>query len=162
MKLLAVLLMLIPFAAIGQSKTDYKKPGAAIPAFTIEKADGKVFTNTVLSKGKPAIIMIFSPECDHCVKMLDTMKSFAADMKKTEMVLVTEARNKASLKEFVEKHELGAIPAFQQIGWDKGNLIYYIYTFQLLPQVNVYNDKHQLMRTFSGTFSLDSLKQYME
>ncbi len=162
MKWLATLLLLFPLLAGAQLKTDFKKAGAPIPDFVIIKPDGKTITNKALKAGKPVLLMIFSPECEHCMQILDTMKRMTANMQKTQLILVTEARNKQLLKDFIEKKELDKHPAFQQIGWDKANLIFYIYTYQMLPQINVYNSDHKLTRTFTGTFSLDSLTQYIE
>jgi len=162
MKWLFATLLFLPLFAGAQAKVDYKKSGASIPEFTIVKQDGKTITNKALKPGKPVMLMIFSPDCEHCMQMIDTMKTLTAKMEKTQFILVTEARNKEHLKDFIEKKELDKHPAFREVGWDKGNLIFYTYNFQMLPQVNVYDARHKLMRTFSGAFSLDSLKQYME
>lgn len=162
MKWLAAVLILLPFLAGAQSKTDYKKAGAPIPAFSIVKPDGKTLTNRSLKPRKPVMLMIFSPTCDHCAHMIDTLKGLTANMQQTQLVLVTEARNKDQIRDFITKEELDKLPVFRNIGWDGGNLIYDIYTYQLLPQVNVYNESHKLIRSFTGAFSLDSLKQYIQ
>lgn len=162
MKRLMPALLFLPLFAGAQPKMDYKKAGAPIPEFTIVKPDGKAITQKALKPGKPAIILIFSPDCDHCGQMLDSMKAVVSGMEQTQLFLVTEARNKDHLKDFIEKKELDKYPAFRETGWDKGNLIYHIYTYQMLPQVNVYDAKHQLTRSFTGAFLLDSLKQYLK
>ncbi len=108
------------------------------------------------------MLMIFSPQCDHCERMLDTLKGMAGNFKKTQLLLVCEARNKGFLKDFVKKTELAKYPAFGNAGWDGGNLIYDLYTYQLLPQVNVYGANHKLVRTFTGVFPMDSLRQFIQ
>ena len=38
-----------------------------IPSFTVYKApDSSAFTNKDLKKGKPVLLMLFSPDCGHC------------------------------------------------------------------------------------------------
>lgn len=161
MKWLILLCLCLPMHCLAQTTKDYKAPGAPIPPFKVIRTNGAAITNNALKKGIPVMLMIFSPECDHCGQVLDTLKTLAGNFKETQLVLVTEARNKGLLKDFIKKTALAQYPAFSKIGWDGGNLIYFIYTYQLLPQVNVYNAEHKLLRTFTGVFSMDSLRRYI-
>jgi len=153
---------LLPFVLQAQPKTDYKKMGASLPPFVIQKADGTSFNEQSLQKGKAVMVMIFSPQCDHCEHYIDSMKALIPMLKNTQVVFVTEARNKDGLKDFVQKKSLQKIPAFRQAGYDKGNLIYFIYTYQLLPQINLYDTRHKLVKTFTGNFPMDSLQLYIK
>lgn len=164
MKQLQVFLLVccLPILLSAQSKINYKATGAPIPPFKIQNEKGKVLTNADLKPGKPVLLMIFSPQCDHCELMLDSMKNIAAAFAGTQPILVTEARNKDLFTDYRKGKgaDLGKLFSFS--GWDAGNLIYYIYTFRLLPQVNVYNSKHRLVHSFAGNFPLDSLKLFLK
>lgn len=140
----------------------FTKKGAPLPPFRLEKMDGKWLTNANLKVGKPVMVMIFSPECDHCEHMIDSMKAIADQFKTTQLLLVAEDRNRKYMDGFIKKTNIGSIPLFQNIGTNKGELIFSIYTYKILPQVNFYNTKHQLVKTFDGNYPFDSLKLFIK
>ncbi len=159
--LFAALLVFLPALLNAQDRTDYRVKGAPIPRFVIEPVKGGVFTNTVLKPGKPVLLVIFSPQCEHCERALDTLKGMGARLKGTQIVLVTQPIHQPQMSGFLEKSGLGKNPAFRNMGVDRSNLIYSIYAQDMLPQFNIYDSKHRLVRTFSGIFPLDSLKPYL-
>lgn len=137
---------------------NYQKTGAPIPPFVLEKTAGGTMTNSELKKGKPVMLMIFSPQCDHCEHMIDSIKSWASKFKKTQLVLVAEDRNKQYMKGFITKTGIADDPMFQNIGTERGNLIPYLYTYKLLPQINFYNSHYKLVHSFTGLSPIDSIK----
>jgi hypothetical protein len=157
----AAILLSTVFASLAQSGMDYKTKGAPLPPFSLEKANGSLITNKVLQKGKPVLLMIFSPQCDHCEHTIDSLRNMPGSFAHMQLLLVTEARNKPELKGFLKKTGLDASPAFRNLGLDKSNLIPYIYTYQLLPQFNIYDAKHKLVKSFAGNFPLDSLRMFI-
>jgi hypothetical protein len=156
-----IVYLLLAGAAIAQPNIDYREKGAPIPPFVMEQANGKMLTNGILKKGAPVIVVIFSPQCDHCGKALDTLQSLSQSLKHTQLVLLTEAVHKPYLKDFLTKHGYDKDPLFKNAGIDKGNLISYIYTYGMLPQFNIYNAQHRLVKTFTGIFPMDSLKMFI-
>ena len=106
--------------------------------------------------------MIFSPECDHCDQVLDSLKTMTQALAHTQAILVTEARHKEAFITFRKSKGLNTSNLFTYWGWDTGNLIYYIYTYRMLPQINIYNSRHTLLKTFAGNFPLDSLRMYLK
>ncbi|RYG46226.1 MAG: redoxin domain-containing protein [Chitinophagaceae bacterium] len=143
-------------------KIDYKKKGAPVPPFRIEKTAGGTLTNANLKPGKPVMVLIFSPQCDHCEHTMDSLKKVADQFKNTQLLLVAEDRNKEFMKDFIKKTDIGTHPLFQKIGTNKGELIFSIYTYKILPQVNIYNDKHRLVQTLDGNFPFDSLRMFIQ
>lgn len=144
-----------------QSKQDFRKKGAPIPPFTIEQPDGKHFNNSALKSGKPVLVAIFSPQCDHCAIALDSLQHFGKSLNNTSIILVSEARHQVHVKEFLKTNGFDKVPAYRMAGIDKENLIYYIYNYGLLPQFNIYDARHQLVKSFSGNFPMDSLKMFL-
>ena len=158
----AALLMLLSATGLpAQPKTDYKKKGAPIPSFVLEQIDGRLLTNAVLKPGAPVLFIIFSPQCEHCAKALDSLTGMRERFKKTQVILLTEALNKPYLKDFLEKHNYAAQPLFKYVGLDRSNLVYSLYTYGLLPQFNIYSAKHKLVKSFTGIFPMDSLKMVL-
>jgi thiol-disulfide isomerase/thioredoxin len=150
------------FAQKKIKQPDYKKVGAPIPPFVLEKTLGGTFTNTDLKKGKPVMMMIFSPECDHCMHLVDSLKQVQSKFKNTQLVLVAEDRNKAYMKGFINKTGIASNPLFKNIGTERGNLIYYIYRMVLLPQINFYDNNYKLVKTFTGNSPADSIKMFIK
>jgi len=141
---------------------DYKRQGAPIPPFLIEKTTGGSFTDAQLAAGKPVMIMIFSPECDHCEHLIDSLKSIEALFKTTQVVLVAEERNKQYLPEFALKHKLIQDRLFKNLGTNRGELIAAVYTQKVLPQILFYDSHHKLVKIFDGNYALEALKPYIQ
>ena len=160
-----IALSLITFAQPKQpnlQKMDYHKKGALLPPFVLEKTAGGTLTNTQLKKGKNVMLMIFSPQCDHCEHMMDSLKNIAGMFTNTQLILVAEDRNKQYMKDFIKKTDIGSHPLFQNIGTERGNLIAYIYNYKLLPQVNFYDKNYKLVESFYGNSPLDSIKMFIK
>ncbi len=162
-RILFLLLLLSPvFAAQAQMPfTDYRKAGAGVPAFVLNRPAGGTVTNKVLRPGKPFMFLIFSPQCEHCALALDSLRRVPEFRPETDLVLVVEARNKPYLADFMTKHGFDTVAEFRHIGFDSGRLISQIYNFGMLPQFSIYNARHKFVRSFSGIFPLDSLKPYL-
>ncbi len=147
--------------SFAQQKIDYKLKGAPMPPFKIEKTSGGFFNHTMVQAGKPVMIMIFSPECDHCEHMVDSLKTLGSKIKNTQMIFVSEGRHKDAMKGFISKTGIGNIPQFQNIGTDASNLIFYVYTMKILPQITFYDNQHQLLKILDGDYSLKDVAQYL-
>lgn len=148
--------------AFAQQPTEYQKKGAPLPKFIIEKTAGGTFTNANLNPGKPVMVMIFGPECDHCEHMVDSLKNIASMFKNTQLVMVAEDRNKKYMDAFIKKTGIASIPLFKNIGTNKGELIFAIYTYKVLPQITFYDGKHKLVKIFDGNYPLDSVKMFIK
>lgn len=161
--LFAIIVTCFPLFVMAQPQhADFKKKGAPIPPFVLEKINGTTFDNSVLKAGQPVMIMIVSPECGHCEYMVDSIKQLLPLFKRTQIILATELRNKPNLNSFLKKVKLTTDPLFKYAGYDKGNLIYFMYNSAMLPQVSFYDSKHKLVHSFGGTFPMDSLRLYIK
>src|SRR5690349_13413903 len=60
-----------------------------VPPFQMMQANGKVFRAQDLPMGKPILLVYFSPECDHCEKMLKSFFKKASDFQKASVALIT-------------------------------------------------------------------------
>lgn len=156
-----LLLLAVPALHAQQAAVNYRKPGAAVPSFRLNRPAGGTVTNKVLRPGRPFMFLIFSPQCDHCAEALDSLRSVPELQPETDLVLVVEARNKPYLKAFMTKHRFDTVSQFRNIGFDSGRLIANIYNYGMLPQFSIYNNKHRFVRSFSGIFPLDSLRPYL-
>lgn len=70
-------------SAIGQSRKDSAIPAyqqQALPAFTIRLLDSSTMFNTgKIVKGKPTVLLLFSPDCSHCAQIARSVKDRIAE-----------------------------------------------------------------------------------
>lgn len=76
-----VFFLLSAFATVAQPKK--------LPPFQMVQADGKVFKAEELPKGKPILLIYFSPDCEHCQKLMDTFFKQPAKFKKATVAMLT-------------------------------------------------------------------------
>jgi len=60
-----------------------------LPPFRMVQSNGKVFKAEDLPMGKPIIIIYFSPDCDHCEKMLKEFFAKATQFKEASVAMIT-------------------------------------------------------------------------
>lgn len=60
-----------------------------LPPFQMMQANGKIFTAHDLPVGKPILIVYFSPDCDHCEKMLKEFFKQSSGFQKASVAFVT-------------------------------------------------------------------------
>jgi len=60
-----------------------------LPPFKILQSNGKVFTAHDLPMGKPILIVYFSPDCDHCEKMLKEFFKQSLGFQKASVAFIT-------------------------------------------------------------------------
>src|SRR5690606_3881027 len=160
------LMLLITTSVFAQApsgnRIDYKQKGAPIPPFKIDKSYGGTFTNYNLVKGKPVMIMIFSPQCEHCAYVIDSLKKYADQFKVTQFVALAEERHKEHMIPFMQRTKMPAYPLFKNTGTNKGEFIAAVYTQKILPQIIVYDADHKMVQIFDDNFSFDSLKPHLK
>jgi len=139
-------------------RVNYHAIGAPLPAFTLEKWDGTAYSSTALKPNKAVMIVIFSPDCDHCEHAIDSLMGMKDKLANTQLVFVCEAIHKSAVKPFVKKVGMVADKQFANAGIDKSGLIPNIYTNKMLPQIMLYNSKHQLAQVFDGAFTMGAVR----
>src|SRR3712207_4969332 len=80
-----------------------------IPPFSMVQQDGKIFRAQDLPMGKPVMIIYFSPECDHCDKLMKELLQRQADFKKASIAMITYLPVDR-VKAFVRKYSLDKQP----------------------------------------------------
>lgn len=66
-----------------------KAKSQSIPSFTMKLSNGKTFSSKDLSKQRPAIIIYFDPDCDHCQLLTNNLLKKINEFKKSQIVMVT-------------------------------------------------------------------------
>jgi thioredoxin-related protein len=60
-----------------------------LPPFKMMQTSGKIFKAQDLPIGKPILIVYFSPECDHCQKLLKEFFKQVANFQKASVAFIT-------------------------------------------------------------------------
>lgn len=157
-----VFALLFTLSSFAQQKIDYQKKGSPMPNFYVNRMDGGYIISSHLKKGKPVMIMIFSPQCEHCAYIIDSLKTVRDDVKTTQMLFVAEERNKEYMEGFMETTKIKGDAMFRNIGTNKGELIYAIYTNKILPQITFYDANHKLVKIFDGNYQFADVKKYLK
>jgi thiol-disulfide isomerase/thioredoxin len=158
---LPLLLMLSTglFAQVDTTTPPFKKFPTHPPIQILLGDSITKFTKADLSKKKPVLFMLFSPDCSHCQHTAEEMLGYKEQLSGIQVVMVT-MQSISNMNAFVEKYRLKEIPDLV-VGKD----IYYVmpsyYDVKSLPYLAFYDKKGRLIRGFEGSMSMDQvLKQF--
>ena len=80
-----LLLLLVSLAAVSKSRAQ----STALPPFKMMLSNGRMFSADELPQGKPVVLIYFSPDCDHCQKLMNAFFKNINQFQNAEVVLVT-------------------------------------------------------------------------
>lgn len=93
MKKCGLLLAFLLYAAAGMAQgaadsLPYLKD-PVLPAFNVELLDSSVFSTANIPAGKPTILMFFSPDCEHCRDLTQTLTTKMDSLSGAQFYLLT-------------------------------------------------------------------------
>ena len=121
-----------------------------VPSFKITKvSDSTYFTKEDLKKNKPTVVIIFSPDCEHCQAETQELKANIGLFKKAQIIMASPLEYKY-LRKFYDEYEIGK---YSQItmGRDPSYFLGTFYKVRSFPAIFVYNKKGDLVKSFSGS-----------
>lgn len=117
------------------------------------------FSKADLKKNKPAMMMVFAPDCDHCQHETEELTKNIDKFKGIQIVMSSMAPL-TEIKTFIEKYQLSKYDNII-VGKDVSYFLPAYYQFHNLPFLAFYDKKHKLISTFSGSMKInDVLKQF--
>lgn len=137
---LAGLLFLLPSEACSQK--------GKIAPFKIVLADGKTFSAQDLPKGKPVVLIYFSPECEECQKLTETLIKNIDDYWGISFTMVTYLPVE-SVSQFVVKFNLKKYPNFYVGTEGNSFIVRYYYNVKKFPFVAVYDRNGNLVKIYN-------------
>ena len=148
-KILTLLLAVSFYSADAQqdSTLPYLKD-RMMPAFNLLSVDSVVFTQNSIAPDKPTIIMMFSPDCDHCQKQLDDLLAIPELTSTTQVVMISMAPVIYN-REFYKKNKLEKYP-FVYLGMDYQGLCLRYYKPHTVPVLVFYNKKREFVSIHQG------------
>lgn len=112
-----------------------------------------------LNRNGNVAVMIFSPECTHCNKTVSLLEERLSEVTQTKVILLTTAKMQEMLPFFAGSHPQ-ARPPRVHIGYDSTQFVPKTFLYQPLPQVNLYDAKGILIKSFVSDVVKDSLNAW--
>lgn len=127
-----------------------------VPPFLITKVpDSTKFTKDDLSKRKATIIIIFSPDCDHCQHEIKELTEHIELFKKVQIILASPLEY-AHLKKFYEDYKIAGYPSII-MGRDPSYFFGTFYRVRTFPSIFVYDKKGKFINSFEGPVPVEKI-----
>lgn len=127
-----------------------------MPVFSIIQSNGKTLNTAKLPKTSPVILIYFSPDCDHCTALLNSMFSKFTQFKKATILLVS-FRPMNEIIEFEKKYKTASYKnitvGIEQPFFFLKNL----YELQSTPFTGLFNKNGDLVYSYKKEASVDDL-----
>ncbi len=152
-KLLVILtITLLSNALLAQTSADslprYKRIPTVPPFKLVLAPDSVVFIKDELKKKRATIIMVFSPDCDHCVQSTKDLLAHYNLFKKVQIVMATSLAY-VYVKKFYADLKLSAYPNIK-VGWDAAYFLAGFYDVRMYPAIFLYDKKGNFKQAFDG------------
>lgn len=157
-KLMIVLIMISCLGA--QAQKDSLPPFKrfpVVPAFKILQADSSIFTKADLPRKKPVLVMVFSPDCDHCKHATEEIIQRIDELKKIEVVMATVLPYE-KMKEFFVHYDLQRFKNIR-VGRDTDYLLPVFFNMRSMPFLALYDKNGDLIHATEGSLSVNQLLQ---
>ena len=129
-----------------------------LPGFSMVTApDSTWFNPTELKKNKPVILIIFSPDCDHCQHETRELLKHLDLFKKVQIVMYSPLEY-YHVKKFYDEYELGKFKQFT-VGSDTYYKLGKFYHVHNYPSIFVYDKHKQFVKAFEGSYPVEKIAE---
>lgn len=151
--LFVVAFSLVPaLAQTGNTAIPPYKRFPTLPSIQILLSDSSTIYAKAQIPHQPVLIIIFSPDCEHCQHETEELIAYKKQLKNVQIIMVT-LEPLWKMKEFISKYKLKHYTNLV-VGKD----IYYIlpsfYALDKIPYMAMYNKKGKLITTHEGTMPI--------
>jgi|GEM_PF-580916 len=156
-----------PIDQKSSSKKEHKKHkkqatiDAMVAGAAKDTAQYAVYTNKDFDMKGNFFVMMFNPTCGHCADMTQLLEKNMPLFKHSKLMLMASPGTKEYLPSFIKTQKTDDYP-YITVGYDSADFIKKVYLYQALPQIDIYNSDHKLIRIFTGEVPIDSIKQYIQ
>ncbi|MCO5239290.1 MAG: redoxin domain-containing protein [Chitinophagaceae bacterium] len=131
-----------------------------LPQFSILLTDSSTwYTKNDLPKKKKTLIMLFSPDCEHCKHETEIIKKNIRHFRGTQVVMVTSMPFQ-KMKEFYTHYELDKFKNIT-VGRDPKFFFSNYFKVRYLPYLAIYDKNYKLLKTFEGATKWEDLLTYL-
>ena len=127
-----------------------------VPSFKlINIADSSIFTKDNLKKKKATVIMMFSPDCEHCQAETKALTEKINLFKKAQIVMVSPI-DFYYMKEFYNEYKIADFSNIT-MGRDPAYFLGTFYKVRSFPSIFVYDKKGKLVNSFIGSTPVEEI-----
>jgi thiol-disulfide isomerase/thioredoxin len=149
-------LLLSPIMALAQDQDAPYLKYPTLPNFSILQEDSTSwFTNRDLRPGVPVIIMLFSPDCDHCREQTEMFTRNISKLRNIEIVMST-FQPVYKIRNFCKEFDLHKYQNFH-IGRDVKYFFGPFYRIKFAPLLALYDKNRNLITVFEGDTKVDKI-----
>lgn len=127
-----------------------------LPPFRIMQPNGKVFKAEYLPFEKPIVIIYFSPDCDDCVKFMDSLFKRIDDFNGASLVLITYL-SIGDLKKFTNKYKIDNFKNIYTGTEGSTNFIRNYYKMEEIPFAALYDKNGNIISSYSKDIPLNNM-----
>lgn len=127
-----------------------------VPSFRlINIADSSIFTHHDLKKKKATIIMMFSPDCEHCQAETKELTAKISLFKKAQIIMVSPL-DFNYMRQFYNEYRIADYPTIT-MGRDPSYFLGTFFKVRSFPSIFVYDKKGKLVNNFTGETSVEDI-----
>jgi thioredoxin-related protein len=128
----------------------------SVPPFNITIAPDSIsFTKENLKKKRATIIVVFSPDCDHCVQSTADLITNYERFKKVEIVMAT-ALSFQQVKKFYTNLKVADYPNIK-VGEDKSYFLGTFFEVRSFPAIFLYDKKGEFKQAFDSNAKWETI-----
>ncbi len=153
-------------ATNADTSINYKEVGAPMPPLKglhmlNKSGSGELYTTKDIPAKKNVLVMMYNPTCGHCQEETISMTKNIDAFKNTEILLLADTVMKEYIDFFNSSTKVFDTPELKML-LDHSGFIKNTFTYQSLPQINIYNKERKLIKIFTGDTPIDSLKPFIQ
>lgn len=132
-----------------------------LPPFRMMLANGKLFKAEDLPIGKPIILIYFSPECDHCQKLMKELFKRTAELKKASIAMITYL----PVDKVVAFQKLYGVNRYSNIYAGTEGTSFFVknyYKLMEMPFAALYSKNGDFIKSYSREIDLNDLSKRLK
>lgn len=127
-----------------------------IPPFTLRLVpDSAEFTKADLKKKRATIIMIFSPDCEHCIHSTEDLLAHYDLFKNVQIIMGTPLAWE-HIQKFWKDYKIADYPNIK-VGLDNSYFLGQFYQLRSYPAIIVYDKKGNFKEFFDGSVKWEKI-----
>ncbi len=122
--------------------------------------DSLLFVKTDLPKKKQLLIMVFSPDCDHCQVATRDLLTQIKLFKKVQIIMVSSL-DFANILAFYKMYKIADYPNII-MARDPAYFLSTFYGIKNFPSLFLYDKKGKLVKEFEGSVSFEKIASWLK
>lgn len=145
----------IQSSAQADSTTPTYKKFPTVPPLQLTLVDSTSFSKEKLNKKKATMIMLFSPDCDHCKHETEELIKRMDEFRDVQIIMATPLPFD-KMKEYYQHYGLAKYPNIK-MGQDAKFMLPVFFNIKSFPFLAFYNKKQELISVFEGSMPMDQV-----